>query len=271
MYQRLAIGLCTVLLTAACGQAVRHTNARTVSAKQVAAAARSDIAVAGRTTGENELLRRIVDGMDPSDILSVSIVGPPVSAPNIPASSAWLKVTHPGIASTTRAALARGRWEGLVVAGAYLDQCKAAEVPCIQGVELVGPQGREDGDFTAVTHLHHPILGATSASDTRIATRLEAAAQNAGLTNVSISFEDAAGFSVPVLTAKSNDPKGFTSRYHSTTILGNHPPFASLVELHNSTGSVFYVEGLSPATRQGTAWVSPGLHADTLGFNSAQS
>jgi len=271
MYQRLAVGLCAVLLTAGCGQAVRHTNARHASPKYVAAAARKGITVAGRTTGEHKLLRRIVDGMDPSDILSVSIVGPPVSAPNIPASSAWLRVTHPGIASTTRAALARGRWEGLVVAGAYLDQCKSAEVPCIEGVELVGPQGQEDGDFTAVTHLHYPILGATSASDTRIAARLKAAAQDAGLSNVSISFEDAAGFSVPVLTAKSDDPKSFTSRYHSTTILGDHPPFASLVELTDSTGSVFYVEGLAPATRQGTAWVSPGLHTDTLGFDPAQS
>jgi hypothetical protein len=264
------IGLCAVVLTAGCGQAVRNSGGATASQQLQVSATGSDVAVTGGTPGEDELLQKIVDGMNPSDIVAVGIVGPPVEAPNVPASSVWLEVTHPATALATRAELARGRWEGLVVASAYLEQCNAAGVPCIQGVELVGPAGTVDGDFASVIKIDPSTPGAPSSSDASVAAALTAAARADGLTSVSVTFEDAAGFSVPVMTGVADDPKAFLANYHSTTILGDQPPFASLVEVKDSMGSVVYAEGLAPAINEGTAWVKPGLQANTLGFNSGQ-
>jgi hypothetical protein len=264
-YKTLVIGLAAILLTAGCGQAARKSGTADKPVLATPASA-THIGVAGGTPGEDQLLQDIVDGMNPSDIVGVGIVGPPVDAPNVSGSSVWLQVTHPATGAATRAALARGRWEGLVVASAYLAQCDAAGVPCIKGVELVGPDGIDDGDFTSVLKLDDSNPGPPAESDASVAAALTAAAQNAGLTSVSVTFEDAAGFSVPVLRAESDDPKAFVAGYRSASILGDNPPFGSLVELTDATGSTVYAEGLAPAINEGTAWVNPGLQANTLGY-----
>lgn len=99
----------------------------------------------------------------------------------------------------------------------------------------------------------------SSSSDATVAADLKASAEAAGLSSVSVSFEDAAGFSVPVVTGKTSEVATFVHNYRSAAILGATPPFASFVEVTGESGSAVYAEGLSAATNQGTSWVKPGL------------
>jgi hypothetical protein len=249
----------------ACGQATAAPpEAKNTIHISAPVKARSPAHVTRGTSGEQQLLKKIVDGMNPSDIVSVGIAGPPITAPNVPASAVWLKVVHPSVNSTSDADLTQGRWEGLVVASAYLEQCDAAGVPCIQGVEMVGPDGSVDGDFAGLISIHSHNQ-TSSSSDPALAARLKAAAQATGLSSVTVSFEDAAGFSVPVITGQTNDPATFVHNYRSVSILGPTPPFAAFVKVVDQNGSPLYAEGLSAATQQGTAWIEPGLNANTLG------
>lgn len=265
----LAVGVLTALVISACGQAaaVPRTNSVHIAAPEAGA---SPVAVNGGTPGEDQLLKEIVDGMSPSDIVSVGIAGPPVTAPNVSESSVWLQVVHPASSTVAPADLARGRWEGLVVASAYLEKCQAAGVPCIQGAQMLGPSGSVDGDFAGLVKIDNDDQSPSS-SDAAVAAALETAADAAGLSAVSVSFEDAAGFSVPVVTAVSADPASFVQSYRSLAIFGDSPPFAAFLEVTDQSGSPVYAEGLSAATEQGVAWTKPGLNPNNLGSNSGHA
>jgi hypothetical protein len=74
--------------------------------------------------------------------------------------------------------------------------------------ELLVEHGSTDGDFAGVVGIsqdnHSP-----SSSDAAIASALTASARAAGLRSVAVSFEDAAGFGVPVVSGETGDPASF--------------------------------------------------------------
>jgi hypothetical protein len=174
----------------------------------------------------------------------------------------WLNVTHPVEAATPAQVV--DIWDGQTIAAAYELQCKAAGVPCLDGISFTTARGNVDGDFAnpvAWTTVSPPV-GSTGSIGAAIAQNATAA----GLNNVTVTFDSLDRNLFPIVTGVADDPASFLKGNGPTAVFSGLSFASTLLTIDDSAGSVIYAAGLSGATGTGNAWVLAKYEPDTPHF-----
>jgi hypothetical protein len=176
----------------------------------------------------------------------------------------WLNVTHPTEASTSAQVV--DIRDGQSIAAAYELQCKAAGVPCLDGISFSTPHGNVDGDFA--TPIAWTTVSPPAGSTGSIAAAIRRNATAAGLTNVKVTFDSSNDARFPTVTAIATDPASFLRNDGPTAVFRGFKFPSTLLTVDDRAGSVFYTSGLSVATGTGNAWVLAKYESDTPHFTT---
>ncbi|HEX6700996.1 MAG TPA: hypothetical protein VF101_09735 [Gaiellaceae bacterium] len=151
------------------------------------------------------LLRKILKGIPSSHIARVEIGDPPNG--NGPQGRTWL---YFDIAAADDYHYVRGLWEGLVVAGLFIDASREEALPRLWGrtFTIVRANGRKIYDGSSP--MYRPFRGDTTrASSHQIVSLLKQSASTVNAKLLSVSFARPLGRLAPEAVVVVNDPSAF--------------------------------------------------------------